>query len=124
MDSPTATLIVGGAGMITTVLAWLWGDAKNKARTQFLEEKVKVLTNKYDAMYKEYSDSKSSMEQRLATGEQVSKQIHENVDKLDDNKASKEMVGMFKDDIQLIRQDIDRRFDKLERMIERITSKE
>lgn len=124
MDSPTATLIVGGAGMLTTTLAWLWGDAKSKARAQFLEEKVKVLTIKHDSAYKEFADVKSSLEQRLATTEQINKDMHSGVSKLEDNKASKEAVQAFKDDIQLIRQDIDRRFDKLERMIERITAKE
>lgn len=122
MDSSTATLIVGGAGMITTILAWLWSDAKSKARATFLEEKVKVLTTKYETMFKDYSDSKSSLEQRLATNEQVNKEIHNTVEKLDDNKASKEMVQLFKEDIQLIRQDIDKRFDKLERMIENLKS--
>jgi len=106
--------------MATTLLAWLWGDAKSKARAQFLEEKVKILTTRYETMYKEYSDSKSNLEQRLATNEQVNKEMHNNVEKLDDTKASKEMVQLFKEDIQLIRTDIDKRFDKLERMIENL----
>jgi len=106
--------------MITTALAWLWGDAKSKARAQFTEEKLKVLNEKYEAMNKDYSERVNSLEQSLVKTEQIGKEVHSALQRLDDSKASKEIVGTFKDDIQLIRNDIDKRFDKLERMIENI----
>ena len=120
IDSSVATLIVGGAGMLTTALAWLWGDAKSKARAQFMEEKLKLLNEKYDSMEKNYSDRLNSLEQNLVKTEQIGKEVNSYLQRLDDSKASKEIVGTFKDDIQIIRADIDRRFDKLERMIENI----
>lgn len=120
MDSSIATLFVGGAGAITTVLAWLWGDAKSKARAQFTEEKLKTLHNRCELMDTSYSEKLNVLEQDSVRSEQIGKEVHESLKRLDDTKASKEIVGTFKEDIQLIRNDIDKRFDKLERMIENI----
>ena len=54
----------------------------------------------------------------VARSEQDRIEIHRTMQRIDESKASKEMVDAFRGEFATLRGDIDKRFDKLERLLE------
>ena len=102
-----------------TALTWLIADAKSKSRVEYINEKLEA-TNKDHESLLDFSQSKvSSLEQRIAKSEQDRGEIHRSIERLDSSKASKDIVDGFRTEINTLRLDMDKRFDKIERMLEK-----
>lgn len=128
LDSLDTLLGVGGAA-----LAWLLADARSKARLQYGEERMTKLEAKLEkgldllAMQNERCDSEHSetvervaaAEVRLAKFDQSQTETIRSIDKLEAGKASKELLEALRIEIQQVKLDIDKRFDKLERILDR-----
>jgi len=100
--------IMGAAG------AWLLADAKFKARILTLEEKI-VSGESFQTAFQTKLDV-MTIQSAASIADRV--ELHRQVDKLDSTKASKEMVEAFKQEITILRMEMDKRFDRLDRLME------
>lgn len=105
--------------VLGSVLAWIIADAKSKSRISYIEEKVLGIKNYQDEISKEHSVKLSENDIQIAKIEQENAEIHRGLDRLDGSKASKEVVDGFRNEITTLRIDMDKRFDRIERMLEK-----
>jgi hypothetical protein len=94
--------------------AWLLADAKFKARILTLEEKI-VSGESFQTAFQTKLDV-MTIQSAASIADRV--ELHRQVDKLDSTKASKEMVEAFKQEITILRMEMDKRFDRLDRLME------
>ena len=116
------------AGLIFTLLssaaAWITADARGRARLASAEEKltqakadhiadVAALASKDVAF-----DSRIGMlEVQMARTIQDREDLHRSVTRLEDTKASREAVEGIRAELATFRGDMDKRFDRLERLL-------
>lgn len=103
-------------------LSWYHADTQSKARAIINEEKVSALERKHDkdeeAMDKRVTELERSTVQITSENHSITKEI----ERLDLTKASKDVVDNFKNEIITLKTDMDKRFDRIERLLERVTS--
>ena len=106
--------IVGGLilAAVTAVASILFADQKTKGRHEDNASKIKALEDERKQDIAEHSTLKATVGM-LST----------HMDRLDDQKASKEVVDGFRREISELKFDMDRRFDRLERLITRLAQK-
>jgi len=107
------TIIASTIGIGGAIISWLMGDARSKTRLVFAEERMKLIETQLDASSKLHNEAQIA-EARSA---QDRLEIHRSVDRLDESKASKEMVQNFKEEINLMRADMKAGFGKLESLV-------
>ena len=100
-----------------SLLAWIIADSKAKAALAFLTDAVGSLEEKQDALAKTVVEKIVSAEAKISRLEQDRGEMLRMIERLDNLKASKEIVDQFKTEISNLRGDLDRRFDKLERLL-------
>ena len=105
------------ASLAFSVVAWLMADARSKARMTYIEERMHALEAQQDYIAKTVLERLGNSEVKLARTEQDRIEIHRLIERLDANKASKEIVDSFRAEVGNLRSDIDRRFDNLERLL-------
>lgn len=113
------SLIAAGASILVSAGAWLIADSKSKSRVIFLEEKLNAMKQTTDQAIAASQEKISSLEVRIARSEGDRQEIHRLIEKLDSSKASKEAVDSFRNEVGILRVDMDKRFDRLERLIEK-----
>ena len=104
--------------IIAPIISWILADARSKARALFMEERVATLKQDSQREMDNGGLRLNTLEIKLARSEQDRIEIHKSVERIDTQKASKEVVDGFRSEIATLRQDIDKRFDKLERILE------
>jgi len=114
MTSDVVMQIIGGLilASITGVTAILFADQKTKGRHEDNSKRIGALEEEKKLDIAEHAAMK-------ATVSMLANQL----DRLDDQKASKEVVDGFRREISELKFDMDRRFDKLERLIIRLSGK-
>lgn len=117
-----SVLAAVGTSLFSGFLAWVVSDARSKSRLEFMTEKVNTLKLEHDKAIKAHSDKIGAMEIKTATGEQAHVEIHRMIERIDSQKASKEVVDGFRSEISNLRVDMDKRFDKIERLLERVAN--
>lgn len=100
------------------IVAWLVADAMAKTRSRIMEEQLKNHQKSKDGEISSLQVRMGSLEIKMARSEQDRAELHRMNDRLDASKASKEVVDGIRTDITSLRQDMDKRFDKLERLLE------
>ena len=90
-------------------------DAKSKARINFQDERIATLSTSV----KENFLSINTLESRLSRSEKDREELHNRMDRIDQTKASKELLDAFNGNLVQLRNEIDRRFDKLEKMLQK-----
>jgi len=100
-------LVVVVVSVVGSLVAWLLADAGSKARSEIVAKRADLTETKVN-----------TMEMQLARSEQDRREIHAGLERLDASKASKELVEAEAKQLERFMIEIDRRFDKLETMIE------
>ena len=119
MGQDWGSYLIAAGGFFGGILAWLLADARSKTRMAFMDEKVKALTDDMSATTKMNADKISALEIKQARTEQQAVEINRNLDKLDDTKCSKEMFDGIRSEVSSFKLDMDKRFDRIERLLER-----
>lgn len=122
MNDQIIPLIALGVSVLLPLIGWLVSDSKAKAREGFLEERVTALKQDVESGNAALVVRTSALEVALARSQQDREEIHRAIERIDDQKASRETVDGFRADLTAIKADMDKRFDKLERMIEALVS--
>jgi gas vesicle protein len=109
-------------GVVSTIggsfVAWLVADARSKTRWSYTEEKVSQIKKEHDHVIDVLQERASSLEIKTARAEQERAEFNRNLERLDATKASKEVVDAFRNEVSSLRADMDKRFDRIERMLE------
>jgi len=113
----TVTLCIAVAG---PVAAWLLSDARSKARLAFVEEKLNAIKEESGSTTRNNSNRLNLLEVDMARCSQDRSEIHKLIDRVDTQKASREVVDGIRDDLQNFKVALEKRFDKMEAMLERI----
>jgi len=101
------------------ILVWLLADARFKSRMSFIEEHVSALKATYGTLIDETRENINEIEINTARAEQDRLEIRRMIDRIDNTKASKEVVDGFRSEISALKDDMDKRFDRLERILEK-----
>jgi hypothetical protein len=106
------------AAIIVTVLggiiAWLLADARSKARLTYADERI----NGFMVQLNDATTRINVLETEMATSKQDRADLHRGEQRLEDTKASRDVVDGIKGDIQVLRNELSNRFDRVERLIE------
>ena len=105
--------------LFSPVISWLIADARSKTRSAFMEERLGALASRAESSTAAHDTRINDLELNAARSAQDRLDIRRVTDRLDASKASKELVDGFRSEIQSIRADMDKRFDRLERILER-----
>lgn len=117
VSSGVAVLIAIGGGF----LSWYHNDTQSKVRFEFVKDTVKKLEEKHDVDIESYDERISNLEKENISSMADRQEIHRDLVRLENTKASKEVADNFRSDIIILRQDIDKRFDRIERLLEKVT---
>lgn len=99
--------------LISSFAIWVYADSRAKTTIEYLKQNLPVL----DAAQEKIKHSVTELEIKNARLEQDRLEIHRMMDRLENTKASKEVVEGFKSEIANLRIDMDKRFDKIERLL-------
>lgn len=105
-------------GILGAIIAWFVADTKFKVRIETLEERVNVARGLAESLQSSAQDKFDTILLQNATSAADRADIHRQIDKLDSTKASKEVVDSFKQEITVLRLEMDKRFDRLDRLLE------
>lgn len=122
MNPVIISILIGAGTLIVTLIsiytAWIKSDTAGKTKALVFEDKLNEMKSFYENKSKEVDDSIKSLQLTSAKQEQESIGFLRLIDKLDESKASKEIVDSFKNESATLRADIDKRFDRIERILE------
>lgn len=107
-----------GFGLIAGLLAWYAADVRSKQRLVFVEERMRKVEDKQDDYSTVAQQRLGKLDERVLMCDQDRVDLRRSIDRIDATKASKEVVDGIRNDISGLKMDIDKRFDKLERMLE------
>lgn len=108
--------VVGG------FLSWYHNDTQSKTRFEYTEDSLETLEKNFKEKIDNLAEKASHAEKFEATVLSERAELMREIARLDNTKASKEVADNFRNEIITLRQDIDKRFDKIERLLERVTS--
>jgi len=117
-EATVALLSVG-----SSAVGWLISDARSKGRIAYIEEKTEATGKNHDSSLQLHGTRLSEIEINCARSDQERAEIHRMIERLDASKASKEVVDGFRSEVANLRIDMDRRFDRIERLIENFYKK-
>jgi hypothetical protein len=118
LDLYTATISSLGSAA-AAIIAWLIADAKSKSRIAFVEERLASVKTVIDTVAADSQGRISAIEVSLARSEQDRYELRRSLDRLDQSKASKEVSDIFSGQLASLRLDMDKRFDRIERILEK-----
>jgi len=101
----------------SSVVAWLLADSKSKSRLGFMEERVVEIKAQQENDHKSCQEKLSSLQIQEAKSQQENEEMHRSIDRLDNAKASKDVVQGLSNQISTLQDEIDRRFDRLEKLV-------
>lgn len=110
-----ATIVLA---VISSLIAWFVADVRSKSRLTYMSEQLNEMETKMKEGGRDYQLRLSALERSGVLSDQDRSDLHRWVDRLDATKASKEVVDGIRSDISGLKADIDKRFDKLERLLE------
>ena len=119
LDLSTDTIVSVIAGATGSFFIWILADTRSKAKLVFIEEQMGIDRQKQDVFMSMVAEKSNHLEIKLAQSEQDRMEIHRSLDRLDAIKASKEVVDGIRSDINSFKAEMDKRFDKLERILEK-----
>ena len=119
VDSTFISILSAISGVVAAGVAWLIADARIKTRLTFMEEKVDLVTGDIEKVSEESQKRISLLELATAKNEQAHIETTNNILRLDTTKASKEIVEGFRNEIHTLKSDMDKRFDRIERLLEK-----
>jgi len=102
------------------VASWLLSDARSKSRLAFVEEKLTAIKEESGSATKSNSDRLNLLEVDMARCSQDRGDIHKMIERVDSQKASREVVDGIRDDLRNFKVALEKRFDRMESMLERI----
>ena len=119
VDSTFISILSAISGVVAAGVAWLIADARIKTRLTVMEEKVDLVTGDIEKVSEESQKRISLLELATAKNEQAHIETTNNILRLDTTKASKEIVEGFRNEIHTLKSDMDKRFDRIERLLEK-----
>ena len=99
-------------------VSWLISDVKSKSKILYMDEKVLAMRQELDILDKIAFERIAVLEIKLAKFEEHREELHRLVTRLDNQKASKDVVDGFRSEITTLRVDMDKRFDRIERLFQ------
>jgi|FreactTroBogLake_1042271.scaffolds.fasta_scaffold06398_2 hypothetical protein len=99
-------VVLTACGVLGSIIAWFVADAASKARSEVALKQLEMVVNK-----------NSYLELQMARSEQDRKELHASCERLEATKASKEMADANTKQLERFMEEIDRRFDRLEKII-------
>ena len=112
-DSTLSDAVPFVVPVATGLIAWIASDARSKARAEATEKELAALSAEGVAL----AGRVSAVEVALARCEADRSETHRALSRLDDSKASKDVVDGLGKQIATLREDMDKRFDRLERLL-------
>ena len=119
IDPVLVNVLTGLGGVFAAGIAWLLADTRSKSRIGFMEEKLGLVTGELEKMSIDSQKRIGMLELSNAKNEQAHIETNNNITRLDSTKASKEIVEGFRNEIQTLKTDMDKRFDRIERLLEK-----
>ncbi len=113
-DLSTADFLSVAIPVGTAFIAWIASDARSKARAEAADKELAAVKTENMAL----AGRVSALEVGLARCEADRSETHRSLDRLDDGKASKDVVDGLGKQIATLRDDMDKRFDRLERLLQ------
>ncbi len=104
-------------GIMGSILAWLLSDSRSKSRVMFLDEKLDKLRLNHEDLDGFTRTHVSDIEIAAAKSAQERSEIFRSIERLEHSKASREIVEGIRQEISLFKVDMDKRFDRLEKLI-------
>lgn len=118
MDSALELLVAYIGPMIVAGLGWLLTDTRAKAKISFLEPTIEKTKNDLTSFQHEHQLQLKGMELKQAESYQERQELRRLIERLEETKASREAVDGFRNEINILRVDMDKRFDRLEKMLQ------
>lgn len=112
------TVISAVSGLGAGFLGWLMADSKNKGRVSAVIERTDTAIGAIEKSATHSQERISALEINMARSDQSRIDIYRVLERLDATKASKEVVDSFRIEITSLRTDMDKRFDRIERLLE------
>ena len=113
------TVLMGGLSALGILVTWLIADTRSKSRLIFMEERVNSANLAQNSHISLLTSKVSSLEVNESACAQDRLSLHGEVSRLDSSKASKDVVDTLRQDIDRLRETVDRRCDRLEALIEK-----
>lgn len=110
----TIALVALVVSVLGSFLVWLIGDARSKTKQAYIESELAGQAK----LVEELTKTNASRIGGLEVGVAYLKQEASELRRMIETKASREAVDAFKGEFMTLRTDMDRRFDKLERLLE------
>lgn len=118
-------IIMGVLGLALAIATFFFGrqsiakkegedDGKKATRIEVLAEHFETIQGSHDDLLLRVN----AIEITHARSEQDAVELRRMIDRIDNTKASKEVVDGFRTEVSGLRADMDKRFDRIERLIE------
>lgn len=114
-------LIGCAVGVLGPLISFLVADARSKARLDSMFNESETLKKALVAAQTErtlITNRQATVDAFVMRSEQDRNELRRLIDRLDDSKASKEIFESFRSEFVTLRADFDKRFDRLERLLE------
>lgn len=119
MDLNTFFQIISiGVSVVGSIIVMSFYDGKSKAKVLEVEDKISAIKLEHSAAIAINAEKVNQLDVRLAKSEQDRIDIHRTIERLDQSKASKDVVEGFRNEIENLRVDMDKRFDRLEKLMQ------
>lgn len=106
--------------LATGILSWAITVAVMRQRVNELEQKFIKMGIDFGLSSKNALDRITAIEHDSARCDESRKGMESSIIKLDERKASKEMVDLFRSDLYNLSMSVEKRFDKIEDMLTKV----
>lgn len=103
---------------VAAVVSWVMSVAQSNVKVEYLEDKLKHMKNGNEKQEDEVYNAMQDLSIRLAKGEIERAELTRSIERLEAAKASKDTVENFKHEFAILRSDMDKRFDRIERLLQ------
>lgn len=104
--------------ILGSVITWIISDVRSKSRLSYMEEKVEEVKGQLVNGFNFNRESIDKLNDEAVRCTVTQEQFYKELTRVDSTKASKELVDSFRIEISTLKLDMDKRFDRLERLIQ------
>lgn len=120
MNQFLTVLISACCSLGASVMTWIITVAVMKQRVNEIEQKIVKMAIDFGLSAREASDRLRAIDEDAARCDESRKSVHIAILRLEEVKASKEMVDIFRSDMHNLTVSVDKRFDKIEDMLTKV----
>lgn len=118
IDMPTISIIGIAIGVVSNIIFWIVQDTKIKTEAKINQKNFEEFKASYDDELGKTHDAVSELKTNFQLSKQDREQLHKEILKIESSKANKEVVEGFKSELESLKKDMDKRFDKIEALIQ------